>query len=479
MTLRQKTLDGLKWSAIDSFANQGIQFIIGIILARLLVPKDFGLIGMLAFFIAISGSFIDSGLSQALIRKKDCLQVDFNMAFFFNLLVSIIFYLILFFGAGSIASFFGEPQLFSLIRVLGLTLIISAFGLIQRTILIKDINFKLQTKISIIASVVSGAFGIGMALNGFGVWSLVYRTIIQQFTIALLFWAWNKWRPTLAYSGQAFKELFGFGSKLLASGLIDRTYRNIFYLIIGKYFSAADLGFYSRAEEFTRIPSLNLNEIIGRVSYPALSNIQDDNKRLKSAYKKLIQTTMYVTFILMIGLAATAEKIILVLIGEKWLPAVPYLQLLCFAGMLHPLHALNLNMLKVKCRSDLFLRLEVIKKILAVPTIVIGILFGIKIMIIGMIINSLIAYYLNSYWSGKMIGYQVKEQVADIYLSLVLAMGMGIVVTLAAKLVGSGHLTTLLVQVAIGGLIVLVFSEILKLEPYLEIKSIVLEVVGK
>ncbi|TET67965.1 MAG: lipopolysaccharide biosynthesis protein, partial [Candidatus Aminicenantes bacterium] len=267
MTLRQKTINGLKWSFVDSFANQGFQFIIGIILARLLVPKDFGLIGMLIFFIAISQSFIDSGFSQALIRKKDCKQVDFNTAFFFNLLVGIVFYLVLFFSADLIAGFFGEPQLFSLIRVLGLVLLINAFGLIQRTILIKEINFKLQTKISLIASFISGAVGIGMALNGFGVWSLVYKTIILQLTTTFLFWLWNKWKPTATFSVRVFKDLFQFGSKLLASGLIDTIYQNIYYLIIGKYFSAADLGYYTRADEFRKIPSQNLYGIIGRVSY--------------------------------------------------------------------------------------------------------------------------------------------------------------------------------------------------------------------
>jgi len=235
------------------------------------------------------------------------------------------------------------------------------------------------------------------------------------------------------------------------------------------------LCYYTRADEFRKIPSQNLNGIIGRVSYPVLSSIQDEPAKLKSAYKKLIQTTMYITFVLMIGLAATAEKVILVLIGEQWLPAVPYLQLLCFVGMLYPLHALNLNMLKVKGRSDLFLRLEVIKKTLAVPTIIIGILFGIKIMIVGMIVNSVIAYYLNSYWSGKLIGYTVKEQIADISSPFFLAAGMGTLTFLAGMFIKSGHLVVLISQVTIGGLTVLVISELIKLKPYKEIKNIALE----
>ena len=448
---------------------------IGIILARLLVPKDFGLMGMLAIFIAISQSFIDSGFSQALIRKQNCRQVDFNTVFYFNLLVGIVFYLLLFLGAGLIAGFFNEPKLFSLVRILGLVLVINSFGLIQRTIITKEIDFKLKTKISLVASLISGAIGIGMALNGFGVWSLACKTIANQFASTVLFWLWNKWRPTKAFSVRAFKEMFGFGSKLLASGIIDTTYQNIYSLIIGKYFSVTDLGYYLKADEFNKIPSQNLHGIIGRVSYPTLSTLQDETAKLKSAYKKLIQTTMYVTFILMIGLAATANKIIHVLIGDSWLPVVPYLQLLCFVGMMYPLQALNLNMLMVKGRSDLFLRLEVIKKILAIPTVVIGIIFGIKIMIAGMIVNSLIAYYVNSYWSGKLIGYSVKEQIADICAPFVMAAGMGLIAFQAGRIIKGGHLVVLISQVAIGGLTILVFSELMKSKPYLEIKRIVLE----
>jgi len=475
MTLRQKTLRGLKWSFIDSFASQGIHFVIGIILARLLVPKDFGLMGMLAIFIALSQSVIDGGFSQALIRKQNCRQVDFNTVFYFNLLIGIVFYALLYFGAGLIAGFFNESQLASLARVLGLVLVINSLGLIQRTIITKEIDFKLKTKISLVASLISGGISIGMALNGFGVWSLAGKLIAHQFAATVLFWLWIKWRPTKAVSVQAFKEMFGFGSRLLVSGLIDTTYQNIYSLIIGKYFSVTDLGYFLKADEISKIPSQNLHGIISRVSYPTLSTLQDETAKLKSAYKKLIQTTMYITFILMIGLAATAQGIIRVLIGDSWLPVVPYLQLLCFVGMLYPLQALNLNMLMVKGRSDLYLRLEVIKKVLAIPTIVIGIVFGIKIMIAGMIVNSLIAYYLNSYWSGRLIGYSVKEQVADICAPLMMATGMGLIAFQAGRIIRGGHLIVLISQVAIGALTILVFSELVRSKPYLEIKRIVLE----
>ena len=353
MSLKQKTITGLLWSFIDTFAGQGISFIVGIILARILSPREFGLIGMITIFIAVSQSFIDSGFSSALIRKKDCSQTDYSTIFYFNLMVGIIFYVILFISAGAISSFFKEPQLYMILKVLGLGLILNAFGIIQRTILTKEINFKLQTKISLVASIGSGAVAISMALSNYGVWSLVVLTLGKVGLNSLFLWIWAKWKPLFVFSKKSFIELFSFGSKLLLSGLIDTIYRNVYYLIIGKFFSAAELGYYTRADQFQTLPSSNLNGVISRVSYPILSSIQDEPERLKSNYKKLIRSTMFLTFFLMLGLAAVAKPMVLTLIGEKWLPSVIYLQMLCFVGMQYPLHSLNLNILQVKGRSDL------------------------------------------------------------------------------------------------------------------------------
>ena len=422
MTLKQKTVSGLLWSFIDNIATLGITFIVGIILARLLTPKEFGLIGMLTIFIAISQSFIDSGFRQALIRKQNCTDTDYSTVFYFSLVISVLAYLILFLGANSIGDFFNEPALKPLIRVLGIGLIINALAIIQSTLLTKLIDFKLQAKISVISSVLAGIISIYMAYTGWGVWSLVASSIIRNLVSSILLWFWSTWKPILVFSKQSFKELFSFGSKLLASGLIDTVYRNVYYLVIGKYFNSAELGYYTRADQFQGLPSSNLQSIIGRVSYPVLLTIQNDIPRLKDAYKNIIRSTMLITFVLMLGLAAIARPMVLTLIGDKWEPCIIYLQLLCFVGMLYPLHALNLNMLQIQGRSDLFLRLEIIKKILAIPVIFIAIIYGIKTMIIGMIILSLIAYYLNSYWSGRLIGYSFLEQLKDIIPSLILAL---------------------------------------------------------
>ncbi|MCK5218628.1 lipopolysaccharide biosynthesis protein [bacterium] len=473
--LKQKTLSGMFWSFTDNFVNQGVNFAVGIILARVLSPKEFGLVGMLTIFITISQSFVDSGFSQALIRKKDCRQADYCTVFYFNLFIGALFYGILFFSAKTVSRFFNEPQLEGLIQVLGLVLIINAAGLIQNTILTKHINFKLQTRISVISSVAAGVISIWLAYNGGGVWSLVWRTLIQNFIRSSLLWVWNEWKPALLFSKAALSTMFHFGSKLLVSGLIDTTYKSFYYLIIGKFYSASQLGYYTRADNFQMFASSNLTNVVQRVSYPALSAIQDDDVRLKRSYKKLIKSTMLISFVLLIGMAATAKYFVCALVGEKWLPSVPYLQLLCFVGMLYPLHALNLNMLNVKGRSDLFLRLEVIKKVLAIPVILIGIFIGIEAMLVGMIINSIIAYFLNSFWSGKLINYPVKEQIRDIAPSFMAAIIMGFSVYALGFVLPYSSASVLFFQSTFGLLIIIVIGHIFRLGSYVEIRQVVMD----
>lgn len=477
--LKQKTISGLLWSFIDNFARLGVTFIVGIILARLLEPRDFGLIGMTAIFIAISQSFIDSGFTQALIRKQKCTQADFSTVFYFNLCAGIILYFILFFGAVPISNFFNEPQLKILVQILGLGLIINALSIVQRAILTKRIDFKLQTKISIISTVFSGIIAIVMAYKGFGVWSLVVKALTGYTLTTALLWLWNSWKPSLIFTKNSFMEMFPFGVKLFVSGLINTTYQNIYLLIIGKFFSASQLGFYTRAEQFSNLPSKNITVVIQRVSYPVLSSIQDDKQQLKSAYQKLIKSTMLITFVMMLGMAAIAKPLILTLIGEKWLPSVIYLQLLCFVGMFYPLHALNLNMLNVQGRSDLFLKLEVIKKLLAVPIIIIGIYYGVIVLILGMLVLNIIGYYLNSYWSGKLIGYPFFQQIIDIIPAFLLAMLISIIVFVIGNSLNISNLWNLITQILVGALLFIGFAEASKMKDYLYIKGIIFEKIKK
>ncbi len=478
-TLKYKTITGLIWSFIDVAAGQGIQFIISIFLARLLLPRDFGLMGMIIVFIAISEAFVNSGFSSALIRKKNATQADYSTVFFFSLAVSVLFFISLFFSAGSISAFFNEPQLKSVIQVLGVVLVIDALTLIHRTRLTREIDFKLQSKISFIASAGSGVLAIIMALNGYGVWCLVAQRISRQTINSTLLIIWGRWLPSLSFSRNSFKELFGYGSKLLASSLIDNIYNNINSLLIGKYFSAVSLGFYNRADEFNKMPSYNMTSIIGRVSYPVLCSAQDDTARLREIYRKFIRNTMFISFNFMLLMAAVAEPMIITLIGEKWRESVILFQMLAFTGMFYPLHVLNLNILQVKGRSDLFLKLEIIKKILAVPAIVAGVVFGIKYMIAGMMINTLVDFYLNNHWSKKMIGYSFMEQLKDILPSFVQALPVAVIIYVAGTASPLGYGLTLLVQILLGTGLCILLNEVTRNHDYLYIKSTITEFIAE
>ncbi|MEA5127266.1 MAG: lipopolysaccharide biosynthesis protein [Proteiniphilum sp.] len=477
-SLKNKTLKGVRWSFIDNIAGSGITFLVGLVLARLLSPAEFGIIGMITIFIAISNSIVDSGFSNALIRKLDASDKDYNTVFIFNLGISLLLYLLLYAGAPAISRFFNEPQLVPVTRVVGLVLVCNALGIIQRTLLVKAVNFKTQAKISIIASSGSGIIGIGMALYGLGVWSLVAQQVSRQLLNSLFLWIFNRWRPAIQFSINSFKELFGFGSKLMLSGIINTVYQNIYYLVIGKFYSPSQLGQYTRAEQFNNIFSQNLTTVVQRVSYPVLSSIQNEEERLLVAYRKVIKTTMMVTFACMLGMAAIAKPMILILIGEKWLPAVTYLQIMCFAGMLYPLHAINLNILQVKGRSNLFLKLEIYKKILAIIPITLGIFFGIEYLLLGSVFNSFIAFFLNSYYSSTLIDYFPSQQIKDILPAFVISIITAGIMWFFSFLPWNNWVI-LALQLSLGVSIAWILYEQSRLSEYLELKSIFLSYLQK
>jgi teichuronic acid exporter len=473
LSLRDKALKGLFWSFTDNSVSKGINFIVGIILARLLSPREFGLIGMLALFIGISETIINSGFGLALIRKTDCRQVDYNSAFFFNVVLSLIIYFILFAGSSMVSGFFNEPSLEDILKVLSLILIINAFGLVQNSILIKNLDFKTIALITFISSLLSGITSIVLAFKGFGVWSLVFKTLLNSLFTSICLWVFSKWRPTREFSAGSFTEMYKFGYKLLLSSLLYTTYINIYKFIIGKIYSADELGYYTRAEQFQVLPSSNISGVIQKVTLPLLTNFKDDRLSLKSNYRKMVQATMFLTFAMMIGMAAVAEPMIKVMIGEAWLPAVPYLQILCFAGMFSPLHTLNLNILFLDGRSDLGLRLEVYKVLIAIPVIIVGVFMGIKAMLIGMVVHSIISYYLNSSVSGKLIDYPVREQVHDIYPSFIIALLMGVIIYLFGRILPGGDGLKLILQITAGVALVLAGGHLIKLEPYIFIREII------
>lgn len=472
-SLKAKTITGLMWSFLDNFSKLGITFIIGIILARLLTPKEFGLIGMITIFIAISQSLVDSGFTQALIRKKDCTQEDYSTVFYFNIIIGILIYIVLFLSSSTIGLFFNEQQLKLIVKIISLGIIFNAFTVVHRAKLIKEINFKLQTKISIIASIISGIVGIALAYKGFGVWSLVFKMLLNTIISSFLLFLWNKWIPSNVFSMSSFREMFSFGYKLLLSGMIDTIYKNIYLLIIGKYFSAIELGYYTRAQQFSELPSSNITGVIQRVSYPVLSEIQGNIPRLKLAYQKLIKSTMFITFISMMILVAIAKPLILVLIGEKWLPSVIYLQLLCFVGMLYPLHAININMLNVQGRSNLVLKIAIYKKTLIVPFILLGIVYGIEVLIIGMIVHSIISFFINSYYSGKYINYSSFQQLKDIYPSFILSLFVAILTYFIGFLLNLHQTFVLFIQIIIGLGTAYLLMVFFKMKDFLFLKEIV------
>lgn len=477
-SLKNKAVHGAKWSFIDNIANYGVAFVVGLILARLLTPAEYGIMAMIAIFIAISNSIIDSGFSNALIRKVNIERVDYNTVFFFNLVVSVVLYVLLYATAPFISTFFKEPILVDVLRVIGWALIINALAIIPRTILVKRIDFKTQTKVSVISSVFSGLVGIGMALTGWGVWSLVGQQLSRQILNSLCLWVFCKWIPVWEFSVKSFKELFSFGYKLLLSGLLDTLYKNIYYVIIGRFYSPAQLGQYTRAEQFNTIFSSNLTGVVQRVSYPVLSSIQEDEERLYEAYRRVIKTTMLVTFACMLGLAAVARPLIIILIGDKWLPAVGFLQIICFAGMLYPLHAINLNILQVKGRSDLFLKLEVIKKIIAIGPIVIGVFYGIEYMLWGGVLTSFISYFLNSYYSAGLIHYPTSRQIKDILPVFVVSLIVAAIMWSLSWLNISVYVQ-LPFQIIVGGALAFVVYEKLQLPEYLEVKRLALSAFHK
>ena len=477
-SLKDKTINGVGWSALDSILGHGITFIVGLVLARLLSPSEYGLIGIVTIFITVFNAIIDSGFSQAVIRKADADNDDYNTMFITNMVLSVIMFFILFLCAPAIAHFFKRPELVSLTRVMGVVMIINALSITQNTVLTKRIDFKTKTKASLISAILSGVVGISMAFMGYGVWALVGQQITKQLTNTICLWVFNRWWPNFSFSQKSFKYMWGFGWKLLASGLIDTIWNQLYQVVVGKYYSPATLGQYSKAKEYASIFSTNINSIIGRVTYPVLAEIQDDKARLVRAYRRIIKTTMFVTAICMISMGAVAEPMIYCLIGPQWHQAATFLPLICISMSLYPLHAINLNMLKVQGRSDLFLGLEIIKKIIAIGPICLGIFVGIYWMVAGTVVTGIIAFFLNSYYSGKILGYSSWMQLKDVAPSY----GIAFLIALAVyflKYLPISFWVILPLQIVLGVVVFFVVVLLTKMPEYHEVKDMVLSMINK
>ena len=466
--LKEKTYRAAFWSAVDTFGTRLIQFVIGVVLARMLEPEQFGVVGMLAIFMVICQVLLDSGFGSALVQKKEVTDLDISSVFYFNVTMGIVLAGLLYLAAPWIAAYYEQPIVTPLTRVMSIMVVLNSVAAIQLILLTRKIDFKTHAKVGAIVGVASGAVGIFMAYRGFGVWSLVAQQVSGSAFRVVLLWFFCPWRPILRFSLRPLRQMFAFGSRVLASSVLARVFDYIYLPVIGKFYSLAIVGFYDRARRLEEMPSAVLTRLVTRVSFPVFSSIQDDNERLKRGMHKALGAVMFMNAPVMVGLAASAESLVGVLLTDKWLPCVPYLRLLCVLGLFRPLHALNLNTLNAKGRSDLFLRLELIKKALVILNITITWRWGVSAMILGQIALTIPIYYLNNYYVSKLIGYTVREQLQNVAKYLLSAGLMGAVVYSLAYVPFGNRLLLLVAQVVCGVAVYSLLSLLLRLPAFFE-----------
>lgn len=421
-SIKEQTVSGFKWNALGQFSTYAIQFVLGIVIARLLDPADYGVIGMLAIFMAIAQSFTDSGFGNALIRKRDRTEVDCSTAFYFNVAVAIFLYGVLFLSAPAIAAFYNTPLLTDVLRVYSLTLIISSLGIVPRALRSVAVDFKTQAYASVISVIVSGLVGLCLAYSGYGVWALVWQSIIGSCVGVVVIWVLARWRPLWAYSWESFRSMFSYGSKLLASGLLHTVYTHASSILIGKFYTPAELGNYDRGNSIASLPSLRLSDVFHSVTFPILSKLQDDDERLKHVYHKYVAMTSLVIFFLMTLLAVVARPLVLLLLTEKWLGAVPFLQVFCFAYMFDSICRLNNNMLFVKGWSGMFLKLEILKKVVVTPFFLLAIPYGPLVICYVAVLHTVVDITCSTYCLKKFLGIELRDYVSVVkyfFLSLV------------------------------------------------------------
>lgn len=465
--LRNKTKFGLYWSAAGHLINRGMQFVFGIVLANLLSPDAYGVVGMLSIFVCIVKLFVDCGFSQSLIRKQDRKQIDFSTEFFFNIVVGFIGYLVLFIASPFIASFYNMPILSPVLKVVGLGVIINSLCVVQSSQFAIRLDFKTPAKLSMITQLTTGCVGILLAYYGWGVWALVLQQLAGSVLYAILVWYLAGWKPTFEFSKESFKYQWNFGSKVLASNMIQQVYDNLYPLVIGKFFSARSLGLYSRAQAFAFFPSTNISSIINSVVFPILSKINQEVDRVISIYRKMIKATAFLVFPMMLGLAAVASPLIKILLNEEWFPCITYLRLLCLALIWQPLSSIHLNTIKVIGRTDVVLKLEIMKRGAGLLSIFGAIPYGVTGMCIGFDIFYIYCFTLNTYFVSRTLGVKFLTQVKDILPILLNAVIMAVLVYLTTLVFDNIFLQLL------GGIIIgIVYYS---LSSYLCMKSLMFE----
>jgi O-antigen/teichoic acid export membrane protein len=450
LSLKSQAISGAFWSFVERFGLLGVQFIISIILARILTPAEFGLVAMITIFTLLAQQVVISGFGQALVQKKDCSHLDESTAFWFNIIVGVLMTAVLYLAAPWIARFYEESELIPITRIASFNLLINSFGVVQNALLQKELLFRKRTIASIVGITISGVISVFMALRGFGVWALVYQVLINNVIRTSMLWLVHSWRPLLRFSKSSFHALFKFGSSMLLSSMLNTLFDNIYLLIIGKLYSATDLGFYHRAKEFVVASANSLSLVIAQVNFPILSKLQHDHRQVQNAFSQILQHALFLIFPLMIGIGVCAPNLIQFLIGDKWMPSIPYLRLLCIVGALYPIHLLNLNVLMALGRSDLVLKLEVAKKILVTCGILIAFRYGIIALLIALVISSLISLLINSYYSHKLLAYGLLQQIQDNIKLFANSMVMGVIVYIIGSILSMSPSMNLFIQVAAG-----------------------------
>jgi O-antigen/teichoic acid export membrane protein len=438
--LKSKATISILWNTFEKFSVKGGQFVIGIILARLLLPEDFGLIGMLSIFLAISQAFITSGMGSGLIQKKNRTNDDFSTVFVFNVVVSVLFYAVLYVLAPLIADFFETPRLVLLTRVLTLNIVVNSLSNVQRTWLVINLDFKTTAIINVVSVIVSGCLGIYFAYIGYGVWALVLRNLFGSIISVFIFWFIVKWKPSIRFSIQSFKELFGFGSKILLASIIGQVFNNVYNVFVGKAFSANILGYYTTAEKYSDLLAQSISSVTQQVTYPILASLQDDKERMVSVYKRLIHMTVFFIFPVMTLLSLLADPFVRIFLTDKWASVVPLLKWMAFAKVFYPIKVINTNILNANGRSDLFLKVDLVQIPLLVLMLLVTIPLGLKAIVIGHVIISFLSFIINAYVSGKLCGYGVYNQLKDLLFYAVATTVMAIVVYYSISFIQSNYL---------------------------------------
>lgn len=463
--MESKIISSLLWKLLERGGTQGIQFIVQIILARLLLPEVYGTVALVTVFINLAQVFVQSGLGTALIQKKEAEDVDFTSVFFVSLGLSAVLYVLLFVFAPVIAGFYRNTELIPVLRVLGLVLFFGAVNGIQNAWVSRNMLFKTLFKSSLGALAISGTAGIVAAYMGLGVWALVIQQLVNQACITVIMWFTVKWRPIRTFSFQRVKALFSFGYKLLISALIDTMYRELRTLVIGRFFASSLLGFYNRGEQFPKLIMSNIDGSIQTVMLPAMSAHQDDKEHVKAMMRRAIKTSSFIMFPMMVGMAVVAEPMVRLLLTDKWLPAVPFLQVFCFSYMLWPIHTANLQAINALGRSDIFLKLEIIKKVAGTVILMISVPMGVFAIALGGVVSGIISSFINAWPNKELLDYSIAEQIKDILPSFALSVLMGS----CLWLVGLLHLpmvVMLIVQTISGAVFYTLASSIFKMESY-------------